>query len=416
MTHIITGVKRDGNVELSYQKGMLTLTFTENYHVLADSKTATMFDVMANATATDVAVQALLYGGTNALPLPGTSVDHDNLCTCKTLDGVRDDQNPLKWTFTSTWSTEVDESNQGGDPTTDPETIIPIRETLYESVTRPRKKDLLGRPYVNGALNLFNPAVTFEEELPRWDFAQFDLYYDGPITGQADTFAGLPGTTGDYSLLTDVDYTDPPNIWIPGVYYHEPGGWVYYAQSDATIGFFNGAINFSAFLGYDPFTLALKVRSSKINRYYSVKRRLTEFSIIFDRDKWWDNPLNAGPFFMAPRLQGGVPQADYVSYPYIYYQSAIETPDTTLSQEDAGPLGTRDITIVYNGSTGLLEPSATWSAALDGVPAGGHQLVTTANQQKTYRALKFNPASVQLYSIEYAKPHVFHFAKHLRVT
>lgn len=419
----------------------LEFSFTESYVVLSDSKLATFVAVMDGAVAIEQSVIDLLGfvngAQSNTLPFPNLTVHRDGISVCKSLGGEQDSENPLKWKFTAQWSTRVSEGlNSANGTTFDPATAIPVRETLHELVSRARNKDLIGRAYVNGAGNLYNPTLTVEEELPRWDFTQIDRSYVGPIGNYSTTYNGLSTSgTSKLSILTKYDTTSVPGkIYPPGVYI-QSNGWQLFGPTDATMFYLNGCVNSVPFLGFDAYTLLLKVRSSKIVKYFGSQHRVTEYSIVYDEQNHWDKPINAGPFFYGPKLDdaGDIEQNEpFISYPYIYYSADEENVDTDLSQEDAGPLGYRDMTLTYNETTGKMEPPE--HSRFDGMPTGtgpafsgldpgGNPIpdydkaikkVKLPSGKFTYRAVK-STVSQDLYHIEYVNHNLISFGDVLRI-
>lgn len=433
MTIEIVGVRREGQVELSVGQRGLEMGFTESYHILTDDIQTTFLDVMQYAVALDDEVVSLLgyVNGvqTNTLPFPNLTVHRDGVSVCKSLGGEQDPQNARKWTFTAQWSTNVTEgsSGQNGNPTIDPVTTIPLRETMHEMVSRTRSKDLIGRAYVNGAGNLYNPGLTVEEELPRWDFTQIDNSYVGVVASYADNYDDLTTSgTSRYAILTKFDSTSTPGtIWPPGVYFAASSTFAYYGPTDATVFYFNGSVNATPFLGFPAYTLLLKVRSSKVIKYFGVQKRVTDYSIVYDEQNHWDKPINAGPFFYARKMDDAgddIVPAEYISYPYIYYSSDVETDSTDLSQEDAGPLGYRNKTLTYNDTTGKMEPPT--FNIYDGFPVGDGvgtsatdrvKKVTLPNGKFTYRAVKSSTIK-DFYHIEYVNHNLLDFNAYLRIT
>lgn len=420
MTHIITGIKRVGSIDLVANDNGPELSFVEEYHVLSDSIEAPYWEIMRDAVALDPAVVSKLgYNDdvqTEHLPFPGHTVSRDGTCVCKSLGGQMDEGNARKWTFSAQWSSKTGSGQQnnsgGGGPQIDPEQIIPLRETLYEPVTRNRAIDLIGRAYVNSAGNLLNPALSVEEELPRWDFVQFEPHYSGPLAGTVDSYSELAGV--GYAILTTADITsNPGTVYPPGIYYSGGGAWVFAAPTDNTVMYLNGCLNQNAFVGMSPFTLLLKVRSSKILSYYGARRRYTEYSLIYDKKNHWDKPIDAGPFFTAKQLDSnGDETGEDVQYPYIYYSKDEEDDGTDLVIDEAGPLSSVNVTI----ANPLVPPYTTMFA--DALPVGdGVSRIRKVKQDGgkwVYRATRPNPSNPYFY-IEYANHDVADFSQHLRI-
>jgi hypothetical protein len=442
MTHYITGIKRDGGIELTSGSNGLELSFTESYRVKADDKLATMWEVMSTAVAENAGVADLLgYNGdvqTNGLPLPGVTEDRDRICRCRSLNGERNEENPLLWEFTARFSSNVPEGNTGQDATVPLEEVIPVRETLYELVNRARSIDLSGQGYTNGAGHLYNPALQVEEELPRWDFTQFDIDYTGSVAATSTLYSGLSSSAFAFSLLTKADTTTTSGvIYPPGVYRNIAGINQFYAPTDASIYYFNGCLNSISFRGFDPFTLLLKVRSSKVGFFRGQRKRVTEYSLIFDERNHFDKPINAGPFFIAPKLDAAtgdevVPQ-EFVSYPYIYYSQDEEDDGTDLAIDQDGLLTrstlaeqvvNKNLILAFNPDEGKLQHRTVFAIsggvnyglfpARDGWPLAGVKKAKTSSGKFTYRAAKAD-ASVEPMYIEFANHNLLNFNNHLRV-
>lgn len=379
-----------------------------------------MWEVMRDAYAEDPEVINSLGSNnsvqTQSLPLPGYTVDRDGICVCKSLNGERDDRNPGKWVFTANWSTRVEEGvgpQPGGDPSQNPEVIVPLKETLYEQVSISRAKDFTGTPYANGAGNLYDPPLQVDVELPRWDFTQFEPVYTGP----AGFFATYASMSGAFANLVSAD-NFMGTIYPPGVYKNHGGSWVFFAPTDNTVLYFNGCINAVAFNGFAPFTLLLKVRSSRVGYFFGRLRRISEYSIVYDRQNHWDKPLNAGPFFIAPSIdENGDFTFGWDTFPYIYYTADEEGEDTDLVIDENGPLGSRDAKLQWGvdgfSYTGGTQPILNNND--DGMPRDGFEVVTTAEGRKTIRAIRDN-SQKPYYHIEYVNHDILDFGQYLRIT
>lgn len=411
MAHTIIGVKREGDNEVTETREGIVYGFTEHYHVVSDSPTHIMWEVMRDAVP-DVAT--VPYLPVNGLPLPGSTVSQDGICVCKTLTGARDERNPIKWTFTATWSNQVEDSELytiGVDlESPNIETAVSPRETLFETILRNQVEDKLGRPYTDGAASLFSPSLQVEIERSKWNFTQYEPVYDGSLGAIDSTSTTIAGLTGTVGVLTQADYTGGV-AYPPGVY-HNSGGWTFLAFTDNTVTFFNGAVNQSAFQGYGAFTLLLTVRKSVEGTFYGKRRRKTSYNILHDSQKHWDRPINAGPYFVAKELDvDGDETANDVKYPYIYFTKDQEDDSSNLVVDESGPLGSRNI-ILEVGGPDLIRANHNIELQ-DGLPTGGITKVKTASGSYTYRANKLaNPTQ---HYIEYMNRDVFEFSDYLRI-
>lgn len=431
-TYEITGVKREGDTNLVAGSNGLTWGYTESYHVIADEfdPLATMGQVLEGSVVLKPEVQALMgYNDgeqISTLPFPSVTIDRDGICVCKSLAGQRDERNPRKWTFTADWSSRLDEGGAGqqnGNPNIDPEQAVPFRETLFEPITRARSRDLIGRAYVNGAGNAYNPQLQVDDELARWDFTQLEPAYAGLVAGYYTTYNSLAiSGRSKYAVLTRYDASSTAGtIYPPGIYLaNNSGTFVFFAPTDATVLYFNGCVNKSPFLGFPAYSLLLKVRSSKVSTYFGKRRRVTDYTIIYDERNHWDKPANYGPFFLAPQLDaaGNDVGGTQVAYPYIYYTKDIEDDTTDLVVDESGPLGDRNLVLTYDNATNRMK-IPTW-AITDAQPVGdGTNRMKKVRQEGSnkwvYRAVKGDPTRTYYY-IEYVNHNLLDFNDYLRIT
>lgn len=457
----IIGVRRVGDVRIRASDKGNVLEYTEEYTVQTDTPTLVMWHVIRDAVP-DTGIDAYLtYTPNTSLPLPNYSVSSDGFAMCKELSGRREDRNANIWRFHGQWSSEVKQgpTSDDGTPPADLTDIVAQRETMFDVVRRPRLRDYTGRPYANSTGSLYVPALEVEEEISRFDWVQFEPVYTGTWT------SGLPTTpvvmldqVGQltYSLLS------PSRVVPPGIYDTNTYGTMI-GVTDNTVAFFNGATNLFPFKGYPPFTLKLEVRKSVVGYFYGVAGRQTEYSIKYDPKNWLDKPVNAGPYFLGPRLNSDgsyfslTDTTSFVKYDYVYYSKDVEDSGSNLSQDESGPLG--DISIADGGKVKLYNSYASYDAVfgstvfassggghmevflpelggigpkpyllfrnfahnlstgsrlVDGQPLGGYIKVKTAKGNWTLRA-KRPPTNVEYPYIEYLNCHAFDFNGYLRV-
>jgi hypothetical protein len=428
MAITITGVKRESDSTLRPGKHGNVIEWTEVYTVQTTNIETSHVHVMSSAVTNVDTAPYLPSGG---IPVPQLTVSSDGYGICQSTSGRRLDTNVRIWEFTSTWSSEVKSSNSTDANVEDVESIVPLRKVLFEPVTRYRTKDLAGQPYANGAGTLFNPPLAVEDELSRWEFSQFEPIYEGPLTGGKVRLDQPTVVT-----VSGVNKVRPPGIYEDNTYAKLIG------VTDDTIHYFNGCINSHPFRYKAEYTLKLSVRDSNIVRAYGKKVRLSEYTITHDSQRWFDKPLNVGPYFLAPKLDANgnpVVPAEYVKYEYIYFTKDVEDKDTILSQDEAGPLGGlllgvdpdikfyKEIPTVPGFSSWVnvrfdpsVSPSTTpfmFSREIqreDGFPIAGFQLVTGANGKKTYRAKRPTP-NMYWPHIERLNHFVMDFGDYLRV-
>lgn len=424
----IIGVRRESDSSLKPGKHGNVIEWTEIYTVKTSDIETSHVHVMDSAVTTPATVDHLPGGN---LPIPQVTVSVDGYGICQTLNGERLGRNPRVWEFRATWSSEVKTGNSSGANEANPEAIVPLRRVLFEPVTRYRMKDYGGQPYVNGAGTMYNPVMAVEEELARWEFSQFEPIHAG---GSGTTTINTPHV---------VSTAGGNKVRPPGVYSGTTldGSSVLIGVTDDTIHYFNGCINSHTFRWKAPYTLKLSVRDSNIVYAFGKKMRLSEYTITYDPQRWFDKPMNAGPYFLAPKLDSnGTPVPDtFVKYEYIYYTKDVEDQDSILSQDEMGPLGywistpemgnvlfynssstpgtTKPVTFDSSVSSQSSPPPFIWTRQFvnnDGLPLQGYQLVTAANSKKTYRANR--PLhTTQWNHIERLNHFVVDFGEYMRV-
>jgi hypothetical protein len=361
-------------------------------------------------------------------------VSADGFAICKSLQGQRLGENPRIWKFTAQWSSEVSETNST--ETNDPNitSAIPTRKTMFDIVKRSRITDYAGQPYVNGAGHQFNPAMEVEEELSRWEFTQVEPIHNGVGSGVVTLNQPVAVASVTSSKVR------PPGIYQDNTFALMIG------VTDDTINYFNGAINSHEYRWKAPYTLKQTVIESEVVWTHGKFHRISKYAIVYDPIRWLDKPINAGPFFLAPKLNdagNAVNPVEYVPYEYIYYTKDIEDKDSILSQDEAGPLGemivssTADVRI-FNDTVaataslpagGVIKPlrfdlsisSSTvpvaWTRGFvveDGMPIAGFAKVTGPDKKKTYRA-KRPDVNAKRPFIERLNNFVFDFGDYLRV-
>lgn len=428
----ITGVKRGASTTVRPGKHGNVIEWEEHYTVQTTNIEYSEATVIQTAVTT-LATTTYLPGG--GLPIPQVTVSTDGYAVCSGLSGERLENNPRVWHFHATWSGEVQEANSSATNISDVTTIIPVRKTLFEPIRRYRIRDYGGQPYVNGAGNLFNPAMEVEEEISRWEFSQFEPVHSGVGAGiVTKTEPTVVTASGSAKVRPPGIYQDSTLALLIGV-------------TDDTIHYFNGSINSHYFRFKAPYTLKLNVRDSYTTKAYGLNCRITEYTITYDPTRWFDKPVNSGPWFLAPRLDATgtpVPFAPLVPYEYIYYTANQETQDTILSQDEAGPLGYfagspgpygdvrfygdatsptggggTAVPITFDSTISSSTNPFIWTRQLtdaDGMPMGNYILVDTANGNKTYRAIRPDPAvNTRRFFIERLNHFVFDFGDYLRV-
>jgi len=241
---------REGDVTLGYQNKQLVVNETYNYKIRVS--------VSGGTTYLDVDRAGIL--NTVGLPIPRLSTSPSGMGTCTNTSATRDPQNVSIWNVKATFSSSVEDNSQDSDPSTNPTTWVPLRETYLEAFDTVLFKSVNDKPLVNGAAVPFANAQSIPKDNIRWDFAQFES-----------------------SSVTDEYIADR-----------------------------NNKLNNASYKGRAKHTLLLKIRSSVVGRYYGSLRRLTEYSLVWNPDNWHRKIANVGNSFRV------VEGADYKTCPYVY--------------------------------------------------------------------------------------------------
>jgi hypothetical protein len=180
---------------------------------------------------------------TNTPGLPRVNVTQSpnglGVCRAKTGEQWKDKAN--YWTVNATFSSAVDERSSIQDPSINPVTWVPIYETKFERLQEVVTKDKSDRAIANSAGQPFETGLTISRFIPVWEFFQLE----NPIT--------------DEDLIAR-----------------------------------NETINETPFKGRAAETLLLTVMSSVVGFYYGQRRRLTQYSLKYNKRKWTHNRLDVG--------------------------------------------------------------------------------------------------------------------------
>lgn len=179
---------------------------------------------------------------TPGLPRVGLSITAEGGAVCKTADAQRREGNALIWDVTAEFSSEVDESQQNPDPSTNPEAWIPVRETKSERIQEVVTTDQSGDAIANSAGQSFANGLTITRLIPVWEFFQIES-------------AGI---------------------------------------TDETILGRSEVVNESTYKGKAAKTWLLTVLSSVVGYYYGQPRRLTRYSIKYNHKTWQHKRLDVG--------------------------------------------------------------------------------------------------------------------------
>lgn len=198
---------------------------------------------------------------TPGLPIPYVNMSPTGMGICTGVRPVRNEGNPTIWDVTVTYSSDVNDGGSGGNPTSPPQTWIPVRETFLEPYQETLMKSVDSSPkrFTTGAGQTLSSLPSIEKYLIRWDFFQFD-----PIT-----------------------------------------------VTDEIISIINNTINNAPYLGKAKHTLKLTVRKSVVGFFFGFPLRLTEYSLTWKADNWHYRYANHG---------SGYKDGDGDLMPYIHFK------------------------------------------------------------------------------------------------
>lgn len=183
---------------------------------------------------------------TTGLPLAGITVSPSGYGICKAVNATKREEANKIWDVQADFSSEVDERQDNQDPTQNPEVWKPIYETKFERLQEVFTKDKDGIAIANSAGQPFESGIVLTRFIPVWEFFQLEA-----------------GT------LTDEQIIDR-----------------------------NETINSVAFKGRAAETLLLTVMSSVVGFYYGKRRRLTQYSLRYNKKKWTLKKLDTGTAYL----------------------------------------------------------------------------------------------------------------------
>lgn len=175
---------------------------------------------------------------TAGLPVVGSAFSGS--AVCRSLVGTQRDGSRV-WDFVAEFSSEVGENTENPD-NADPNTWTPVYQTRFERISEIVTDDASGNPIVNSAGQPFENGITMQRSIPIWTFAQFE-----------------PATVTDEDIIER----------------HE-------------------TVNETEFKGRAAKTLKLIVEQSVIGYYYGARRRLTTYSLKYNKKKWTLRPIDKG--------------------------------------------------------------------------------------------------------------------------
>lgn len=181
----------------------------------------------------------------DGLPLIGQT-SPTGLGVCRSKKADMREANPLIWDVVCEFSSEVEEGSNINDPTTDPVAWVPVYETKSRQISEVVINDLAGTAIANSAGQPFPVGLTVNRKIPVWEFFQIE----------------------------------PP-------------------ISDEAVLDRNETINSATFKTKPAKSLLLEVLSSQIGYYYGAKRRLTQYSISYNKKLWTHKRLDVGTVYLS---------------------------------------------------------------------------------------------------------------------
>ena len=198
--------------------------------------------VIADSTTAD----RLSVLATPGVPIPGFTTSAWGGAICKHVEATRRPDQIRYWDIVSEFSSDVDERQSSFNPRTDPVTWIPTYETKFERLQENMTKDADGTAVANSAGQPFENGIIRARFIPMWEFFQFE---------SAD--------------LTDEQVLDR-----------------------------NEVVNDATFRGRLEKTLLCTVMSSVVGYYYGARRRLTRYSLRYNKQTWIHKRLDVGTVYL----------------------------------------------------------------------------------------------------------------------
>lgn len=183
---------------------------------------------------------------TIGVPVPGITVSSSGLALCRSVDAVRRDKQVLYWDVTSQFSSDVDDRQSSQNPSTDPTAWIPVYETKFERMQENVTKDAAGDAVANSAGQPFENGLIRPRYIPIWELFQFE-----------------PASVTDEVVIGR-----------------------------------NEVVNDATFRGRLEKTLLCTVMSSVIGYYYGALRRLTRYSLRYNKQTWIHKRLDVGTVYL----------------------------------------------------------------------------------------------------------------------
>ena len=185
---------------------------------------------------------------TSGLPRPGLTLSDFGNSICTDTSCTRDTTNPLYWTVTATFSSDVQEDTSGASEsqTGDPTSWQPIAELNFETYQFYDVRDVNGQPFRNSAGHPFSSGIPITRTLIRYDFEQFE------------------------AASTTLDEI-----------------------SDR-----NETVNSGTFVSKPAKTLKLSVQKATLGFYYGYRVWRVAYSMVYKPDTWTLKQLDIGPYYI----------------------------------------------------------------------------------------------------------------------
>jgi hypothetical protein len=183
---------------------------------------------------------------TPGLPTVNVTQSPQGLGICRSKVCKRWTQNANYWTATCEFSSAVDERSNIQDPAVNPVTWLPVYETKMERLQELITTDKDGDVIANSAGQPWSNGMTVSRFIPVWEFYQIE----NPV-------------------------------------------------SDEEIADRMETVNEFSFKGRAPKTLLCVILSSVVGFYYGQRRRLTQYSVKYNKKKWIHKRLDTGTAYIS---------------------------------------------------------------------------------------------------------------------
>lgn len=230
MATTLRGIRKGKGGNLSSTARGYVYTESQEYVVVSDTKTETIFNVLSTAGVPRIGFSATAFGG----------------AVCRNLKPKQDAKAAEVWYVTADFTTEpLNQDTSGDDPDDpDPTAWVPLYKGTIETYPEVMFYDFstTPKPYVNSAGAKFPEPLIRNRPIIVYSFQQ---YIASTIT-------------------------------------------------DAQIGEYNDTINSATFKGFGADTLKCTIADFERGYFYGVDCTLLSVKLAYKRDKWLDRPLDMG--------------------------------------------------------------------------------------------------------------------------